>query len=67
MGDEGVGEKTGSGWETWVRSSSEETEERDLSDGEINSWERILEPRRDTEGVGGRGDVLDTVAVTMSE
>jgi len=66
VGDEGIGEKSGSGWETWVGSSSEETEERDLRGGEINSWERILEPRRDTEGVGGRGDVFDT-AVTMSE
>lgn len=42
-------------------------EERDLRDGEINSWESILEPRRDTEGVGGRGDVFDIVAVIMSE
>jgi hypothetical protein len=67
VGDEGIGEKTGSGWETRIGSSSEETEERDLRDGEINSWERILEPRRDTEGVGGRGDIFDTVAVTMSE
>jgi len=67
VGDEGIGEKNGSGWETWVGSSSEETEERDLRDGEINSWERILEPRRDTEGVGGRGGVFDTAAVTMSE
>jgi len=62
VGDEGIGEKTGSG----VGSSSEEMEERDLRDGEINRWERILEPRRDTEGVGGR-DVFDTVAVTVSE
>lgn len=45
----------------------EELEERDLRDGEINSWDRILEPRRDTEGVGGRGDIFGIVAVTMSE
>ena len=67
MGDEGIGEKTGSGSETWVGSLSEEMEERDLRDGKINRWGRILEPRRDTEGVEGRGDVFDTVAVTMSE
>ena len=66
VGDEGIEEKTGSCRVTWVGSSSEEIEERDLRDGEINSWDRILEPRRDTEGVGGRG-VFDTVAVTVSE
>jgi len=42
-------------------------EERDLSDGEINSWERILEPRRDTEGVGGRANVFGIVAGIVSE
>jgi len=42
-------------------------EERDLRDGERNSWESILEPRRDTAGVGGRGNVFGMVAVTMSE
>jgi len=42
-------------------------EERDLRDGEMNNWDRILEPRRDREGVGGRGEVFDIGGVTMSE
>lgn len=52
MGDEAEAKKAGSDGEAWVGSSREEMEERDLRDGEMNNWERILEPRRDTEGVG---------------
>jgi len=52
VGDETEAKKAGSDGEAWVGSSREEMEERDLRDGEMNNWERILEPRRDTEGVG---------------
>lgn len=69
VGDEVEAKQVGSDSETWVDSSREEIEEQDLRDGEINSWERILEPRRDTEGVGGGGggNAFVIVGVTMSE